>query len=63
MSAGITHHVENRGLFAAAAGDLALLPWERAHIHQCETCQGVFKVFLNQSVDVLPPRDRGEPAA
>ena len=63
MSAGAINHIENRRLFSAAAGDLALLAWERAHIHQCETCQGVFKVFLNQSVDIVPPRDRGEPAA
>ncbi len=63
MSLNIPTHVENRRLLRAAAGDISLSAWERQHIHDCETCQAVFKVFLNQLFDVLPPPRRNEPAA
>jgi hypothetical protein len=44
----IPTHIENRRLFEAAAGTLKLEEWEREHLHQCEVCQGVFYVFVNQ---------------
>jgi hypothetical protein len=60
----ILNHVENRRLLGAATGTVVLLPWEREHIHRCETCQGVFYVFLNQPLDLPPsPSGRKEPAA
>jgi hypothetical protein len=64
MPSAITNHVENRRLLGAAAGTLALSPWERQHVHQCETCQGVFKVFVNQLLGLAPPPPKkDEPAA
>ena len=53
----VMSHVENRRLFAAAAGAQRLEEWERQHVHNCEVCQGVFYVFIRQimaNYTVLP---------
>jgi hypothetical protein len=58
------NHVENRRLFAAAAGTDKLEVWERRHLHACEICQGVFYVFVRQltgGTSSLPPT--GNPPA
>jgi hypothetical protein len=44
----LLNHIENRRLFAAAAGADGLEEWERQHVHTCEVCQGVFYVFIRQ---------------
>ena len=57
MQPGLMNHVENRRLFAAAAGTQRLKEWERQHVHSCEVCQGVFYVFIRQimaNYSVLP---------
>ena len=41
-------HIENRRLFDAAAGTAQLDERERHHLHECEVCQSVFHVFINQ---------------
>jgi hypothetical protein len=49
-----TAHVENRRLFAVAAGRLKLEEWEQLHLHVCEVCQSVLYVFMNQPSTTLP---------
>jgi hypothetical protein len=58
------NHVENRRLFAAAAGTDKLEVWERRHLHVCEICQGVFYVFIRQLTNTssMPPTEN-PPAA
>jgi hypothetical protein len=51
-----TTHVDNKRLFDAAAGTLVLEAGERKHLHDCEVCQGVFYVFVNQQVGPSGPR-------
>jgi hypothetical protein len=46
----IETHIENRRLFDMAAGRLRLEVWEQKHLHECEICQSVLCVFLNQPV-------------
>jgi len=41
-------HIENRRLFEMAAGRLKLETREHDHLHQCEVCQAVLYVFVNQ---------------
>jgi len=41
-------HIENRRLFEMAAGRLKLEIREHDHLHQCEVCQAVLYVFVNQ---------------
>ncbi len=48
MQTNIGTHVENRRLVEAAAGRHQLKEWEQKHLHECEICQGVFYVFINQ---------------
>jgi hypothetical protein len=43
-----TTHIENRRLFEMAAGRLKLETREHDHLHQCEVCQAVLYVFVNQ---------------
>jgi hypothetical protein len=52
-------HIENRRLFDAAAGNAQLDDRERNHLHQCELCQSVFYVFINQP----PAKKKPESAA
>ena len=56
---GITH-IENRRLFEAASGDARLDGHERQHLHECEICQSVFYVFINQP---LSTKKENDPAA
>ena len=56
---GVTH-IENRRLFEAAAGTVQLEERERNHLHQCEVCQSVFYVFINQPVG---QKKKTDPAA
>ena len=55
----LPNHVENRRLFAAAAGAQRLEEWERQHVHNCEVCQGVFYVFIRQIManSYAPPQE------
>ena len=63
MAFNIANHVENRRLLQAAAGEILLSAWERQHLHECETCQAVFKVLLDQPFETPPPPGQNEPAA
>jgi hypothetical protein len=60
MQAFGINHIENRRLFEAAAGNLQLDERERQHLHQCEVCQSVFYVFINQP---LGTKKKTDPAA
>jgi hypothetical protein len=54
--------IENRRLLEAAAGTLILEEDERDHLHTCEVCQGVFYVFVNQSIpSPTPPPNENTP--
>jgi len=53
-------HIENRRLFEAAAGNAQLDERERKHLHQCEVCQSVFCVFINQP---FAAKKKSDPAA
>jgi hypothetical protein len=50
---GIPVHVENRRLFATAAGTLKLNDWERHHLHDCGVCQAVLSVFISPHIGLL----------
>jgi len=63
MAFNVANHVENRRLLLAAAGEVLLSSWERQHLHECETCQAVFNVLLNQPFDAPPESGKDEPAA
>jgi len=63
MAFNIANHVENRRLLLAAAGEVLLSSWERQHLHECETCQAVFNVLLNQPFEMPPEPGQDEPAA
>ena len=57
-------HVENRRLFAMAAGTIALETSERDHVHGCKVCQGVLLVFLRQQPGITAAGpDAGRDAA
>jgi hypothetical protein len=60
MKSSVVTHIENRRLFEAAAGNIQLDERERTHLHQCEVCQSVFYVFVNQPVGA---KKKSEPAA
>jgi hypothetical protein len=60
MKSPVVTHIENRRLFDAAAGNAQLDERERNHLHQCELCQSVFYVFINQPVAA---KKKGESAA
>jgi len=59
MKTFVVNHIENRRLFDAAAGNAQLDERERSHLHQCELCQSVFYVFINQP----PAKKKPESAA
>jgi len=63
MAFSIANHVENRRLLQAAAGEILFSAWERQHLHECETCQAVFKVLLDQPFEAVSPSGHDEPAA
>jgi len=43
----IVRHIENRRLYNLATG-LRLERWEEKHLHECNLCQAVLRVFLSQ---------------
>jgi hypothetical protein len=43
-------HIENRRLFNMVCGRLILEEWEQNHLHECEVCQGVLHVLVNQPI-------------
>jgi len=57
MQIPVVNHIENRRLFEAAAGSYQLDEWERRHLHECEVCQSVFHVFLNQPMTAKKETD------
>ena len=63
MAFNIANHVENRRLLRAAMGEILLSDWERQHLHECEMCQAVFKVLLDQPFEAPSPSGQDEPAA
>ncbi|PYS29364.1 MAG: hypothetical protein DMG11_09335 [Acidobacteria bacterium] len=63
MNITVPIHIENRRLFLAAGGTIQLEDWERQHLHNCEVCQGVFYVFINQPITPDPVPKKNPPAA
>jgi hypothetical protein len=57
MQPFIVSHIENRRLFEAASGNIQLDERERRHLHQCEVCQSVFYVFINQPLAMKKTTD------
>ena len=57
-------HIENRRLFDSAFGRLKLERWEQDHLHECEVCQGVLYVFVNQPSSSTPqtPKKKSDAA-
>ncbi len=59
-----TTHIENRRLFEMAAGRLKLESREHDHLHQCEVCQAVLYVFVNQpTINTSPIQSKKNDAA
>jgi hypothetical protein len=45
-------HVANRRLFNMASGQVRFQEWEEDHLRECDVCQGVLWVLLNQPITV-----------
>jgi hypothetical protein len=49
----LANHIENRRLFDLACGRVKFQNSEEQHVHECELCQGVLYILLNQPMTGL----------
>jgi hypothetical protein len=50
-------HIENRRLYNMAVGQFKFQEWEQDHLRDCDVCQGVLWVLLNQPIGTTTGND------